>query len=117
MEMFLMLAVFEWFRLAMRAQIVPVRYIAGCLALAVFFSGLGQFWQYCTQGFGRRHPSPRESTIDYRVAQRLASLSPQGRVLASGGLRFRFNSWVDIQQVGGGLERVLPTARALKFAS
>ena len=29
---------------------------------------------------------------------------PQGRVFASGGLRFRLNSWFDLQQVGGGFE-------------
>lgn len=115
MEMFLMLAVFEWFRLAMRAPVLPLRYFAVCIALAVVVSGWGQVWKYCTQGFGQRHPLPRESTIEYRIAQRLAALNPQGRVLASGGLRFRLNSWFEIPQVGGGFESGLKTRMPLNF--
>ena len=34
----------------------------------------------------------------------MAQHPPQGRVFASGGMRFRLNSWFDLQQVGGGFE-------------
>jgi hypothetical protein len=34
----------------------------------------------------------------------MAEHPPQGRVFASGGLRFRMNSWFDVPQVGGGFE-------------
>ena len=34
----------------------------------------------------------------------MAQHPPEGRVFASGGMRFRLNSWFDLQQVGGGFE-------------
>jgi hypothetical protein len=116
MEMFLWLAIFEWLRLAMRAPIVPLRYFAVYTALAVFLSGWGQARAYWTQGFSDRHPMPRESTIEYRMAERLAALRPAGRVLASGGLQFRLNSWFDIPQVGGSFESGLDNRMSLNFA-
>jgi hypothetical protein len=116
MEMFLWLAIFEWFRLVMRAPIVPLRYFAVYTALAVFLSGWGQARKYCTQGFANRHPAPRQSTIEYRVAERLAAMHSSGRTLASGGLRFRLNSWFDIPQVGGSFESGLNSRMPLNFA-
>jgi hypothetical protein len=116
MEMFLWLAIFEWLRLVMRAAVVPLRYFAIYTALAVFLSGWGQARKFCTQGFANRLPAPRQSTIEYRVAERLAALRPQGRVFASGGLRFRLNSWFDIPQVGGSFESGLNTRVPLDFA-
>jgi hypothetical protein len=38
------------------------------------------------------------------MARWMAQHPPEGRVFASGGLRFRLNSWFDIPQVGGGFE-------------
>jgi hypothetical protein len=34
----------------------------------------------------------------------MAQHPPQGRVFATGGMRFRMNSWFDIPQVGGGFD-------------
>lgn len=115
-EMFLMLACFGWLRLALRASIEPLRYFAIYIVFAVFLSGWGQFRQYATQGFAARRPVPRESTIEYRLARELARLQPRGRVFASGGLRFRLNSWLDIPQVGGGFESGLTNRRPLDLA-
>jgi len=42
--------------------------------------------------------------VEYRLAEWIAQHPPEGRVFASGGLRFRLNSWFDIPQVGGGFE-------------
>jgi hypothetical protein len=116
MEMFLWLAIFEWLRLVMRSAVVPLRYFAVYTALAVFLSGWGQARKYCTQGFANRHPAPRQSTIEYRIAERLAALQPTGRVLVSGGLRYRLNSWFDIAQVGGSFESGLNTRMPLNLA-
>src|SRR5947207_1876028 len=88
---FLLLVVFEVFRLAMRAPIARLRFFAVYAALAIFLSGWGQIRKYCTQGFSGRRPARADSTIEYRIAERLAALHPQGRVFASGGLRFRLN--------------------------
>jgi hypothetical protein len=116
MELFLFLVVFELFRLILRAPIVPLRYFAFYAALAIFLSGWGQFQKYCTQGFTGRWPAPVDSTIEYRVAEKLAELKPRGRVFASGGLRFRLNSWFEIPQVGGGFESGLTTRMPLNLS-
>jgi len=116
MELFLLLVVFEVFRLAMRAPIARLRFFAVYAALAIFLSGWGQVRKYCTQGFSGRRPAPADSTIEYRIAERLAALHPQGRVFASGGLRFRLNSWFEIPQVGGGFESGLTTRMPLNLS-
>jgi hypothetical protein len=57
-----------------------------------------------------------QSTPEHQVATWLAQQKPQGRVLVSGGLRFRLNSWYDIQQVGGGFESGLRNRTPVEFA-
>lgn len=51
----------------------------------------------------------KEETSEYRVATALHNLHPTGRVFASGGTRFRLNSWYPIPQVGGVFETGLKT--------
>jgi len=116
MEMFLLVLLFEVFRISMRAPIVPMRYFAIYGALAIFLSGWGQVRKFSTQGFEDRQPSPKENFIEYRMAEKLASLHPQGRVFASGGLRFRLNSWFPIAQVGGGFESGLRNRTPLELS-
>jgi len=116
MEMFLLLLLFEVFRISMQAPIVPLRYFAIYGALVVFLSGWGQVRKFSTQGFDDRQPAPKEGFIEYRVAERLAALRPQGRVFASGGLRFRLNSWFPLAQVGGGFESGLQNRTPLNLS-
>ncbi len=116
MEFFLVVFLFEIFRLSMRAPIAPLRYFAVYAALAIFLSGWGQVRKFATQGFAARRPAPVDSTIEYRAAQRLAALHPQGRVFASGGLRFRLDSWFEIPQVGGGFESGLTNRMPLNLS-
>jgi hypothetical protein len=73
-------------------------------ALVLLLAGTPQLWAYVEQGWSRWKPAPREDSIEYRLARWIADHPPQGRVFASGGLRFRMNSWFDIPQVGGGFE-------------
>jgi hypothetical protein len=61
-------------------------------------------WAYAKQGPGSWAPAPRESTVEYRLGQWIAEQHPQGRVFATGGLRFRLHQWFDLPQVGGGFE-------------
>lgn len=60
-------------------------------------------------------PAPRETTIEYHVAEKLASLRPEGRVFVSGGTRFRLNSWFLIPQLGGTFESGLRNRGALEL--
>jgi hypothetical protein len=66
--------------------------------------GAPQLWAEATQGWRAWSPSPPEDTAEYRLARWITEHPPQGRVFASGGLRFRLNSWFDLPQVGGGFE-------------
>lgn len=116
MELFVLLLLFELLRLAMRAPIAPLRFFAVYAALAAFLSAWGQPRKYVTQGFDGRRPAPKETFIEYRAAERLAALQPQGRVFASGGLRFRLNSWFLLPQVGGGFESGLKSRMPLHLS-
>lgn len=94
-----------------------VRQVCGAvLALALLPPACTQVWRYLTQGHGRWKPVPREQTPEYRVTQWIANQRPQGRVLASGGLRFRLNSWFPLQQVGGTFESGLRNRVPVHFA-
>jgi hypothetical protein len=103
-ELFLALALVEAFRLAMRSTNGTIRMCAIGTGAVMFLVGAPQLWAYATEGWQRWRPSPPESTVEFQLAQWLAQHSPEGRVFASGGLRFRLNSWFDVQQVGGGFE-------------
>lgn len=115
-ELFFLILIFEYFRLALRR---PRPVAVFCTVIPLFFliqAVRPDTGRYLTQGFGRRDPIPRERTIEYRLAAKLASLNPQGRVYASGGLRFRLNAWFDIPQVGGAFESGLRNRMPITLA-
>ena len=115
-EIFLIAALFEFFRLMWSSRNPSNRVAAifpACFLLAV---GLPQAWHFVTQNFASRHPFPKEETIEYRLARRLDELHPQGRIHATGGLRFRLNSWFDLAQTGGGFESGLTSRQVLSLA-
>jgi len=112
-ELFLALALAEGLRLVMRTPNLTVRLSTAGIVAVVFLVGVpggmgptpeAQLRAYATQGWRRWSPSPPEDTVEYRLARWIAAHPPEGRVFASGGLRFRLDSWVDIAQVGGGFE-------------
>jgi hypothetical protein len=103
-EFFLMLALVEWLRLAWERKDVRVRAVAVAAAGALVLPGLGQARKYLTHDRAVRYPLPLEATIEYPLAKWLAAQPMKGRVFASGGLRFRLNSWFEVPQVGGGFE-------------
>jgi hypothetical protein len=103
-ELFLALAGVEAIRLALRHPNQTVRLCAIGTAGAALLAGTPQLWAYATQGWSRWVPAPREGSIEYHLARWMAQHPPQGRVFATGGMRFRMNSWFDIPQVGGGFE-------------
>jgi hypothetical protein len=103
-ELFVALALVEAIRLGSRHTNQTVRLCAWGTAVLMLAAGTPQLWAYANQGWERWKPAPREESIEYRLARWLAGHPPQGRVFASGGLRFRMNSWFDVPQVGGGFE-------------
>jgi hypothetical protein len=103
-ELFLALALFEAFRLALRSPNGTVRLCAIGTGGVMLLVGAPQLWAEVTQGWKPWMPVPPQSTIEYQLGQWMAEHPPQGRVFASGGLRFRLNSWFDLHQVGGGFE-------------
>jgi hypothetical protein len=103
-ELFLVLALAEWMRQALGSRDAVVRFCAIGPAALLLVSGAGQARAYATQGWEAWRPVPREETVEHRIASWVAERRPAGRVLASGGLRFRLNAWHDIPQVGGVFE-------------
>jgi hypothetical protein len=103
-ELFLMLALVEALRLAMRSANSTVRLCAMASGGLLLLAGIPQLWAYLKQGQRSWAPVPRESTIEYQLGRWIAERRPAGRAFATGGLRFRLNSWFDVPQVGGGFE-------------
>jgi len=115
-ELFLALALMEAFRLTLRSCNGTVRLCAIGSGGVILMAGAPQLWAYTTQGWSAWLPSPAENTIEYRLAKWIAQHPPQGRVFASGGLRFRLNSWFDIPQVGGPFDTGLRNRVPLDLA-
>lgn len=115
-EFFLILLLFELLRLAVRYRSTTVNLAAISAALILVSTGTGQAWRYVTKSFENWRPVAKEETIEYRLAEWIAAQKPQGRVFASGGLRFRLNSWFDLQQVGGWFESGLHNRVPLEYA-
>ncbi len=103
-ELFLALALFEGFRLALRNPNGTVRICAIGTGGVMLLVGAPQLWAEATQGWRPWLPAPAAQTVEYQLGQWIADHPPRGRVFASGGLRFRLNSWFDLPQVGGGFE-------------
>lgn len=115
-ELFIFLAMFEWFRITMQTGNRALQFAAAGTCALILYTGAGQLRKYVMQSRAALYPIPKEQTAEYRLARWLAEQEPQGRVLASGGLRFRLNSWFDLQQVGGGFESGLRNRTPLHFA-
>jgi hypothetical protein len=115
-ELFVVTAVFAFLRFCWN-QRNDIRLICGAGVLAALFvAGLPQLSGYMTQGWQRWRPIPTKSTAEYRVGRQLASYRPEGRVLVTGGLRFRLNASANLQQVGGAFESGLRNRTPVHFA-
>lgn len=111
-ELFLLLLIVEGIRQLRSAPRAWVR-TAGTVAIYILLlQQTPHLTRYLSHFYGRWEPQPKEQTSEYRVAEALHSLHPQGRVFATGGPRFRLNSWFPIPQVGGVFETGLKTRLA-----
>jgi hypothetical protein len=114
--LFFFAALIEFLRWATISGNRVRQFCAAAVAVAFLATGLTQAKQLLTQPYDRWRPVPAPSTREYRIASWIAEQRPQGRVLASGGLRFRLNSWFDIHQVGGAFESGLRNRVPVHFA-
>jgi hypothetical protein len=115
-EAFAVLTLIAFLRFCVVAR-NEIRLICATGVLAgLMIAGVPQIRKYVTQGWEIWKPVPLESTTEYQLAQEIASLRPEGRVLATGGLRFRMNAWHDLQQVGGSFESGLRNRTPVHFA-
>ncbi len=115
-EMFLLAALFELLRRAVASRSRCLEACALVLASLLVAGGATQGWHYVTKDFAKWRPAPKESTVEYRIAELLASRRPAGRVYATGGLRFRLNSWFDLPQIGGTFETGLRSRVPVHYA-
>ncbi len=104
LEMFLMAAILAWLAHALRSKEGVDKFcVALCLA-AFAAAGATQLSQSAKRRWSDWGFQDREQILEYKIAKWLESQKPQGRVFATGGLRFRLNSWTRLHQVGGTFE-------------
>ena len=104
-EFFLFAAVTEIFRVLITGGHRVLRDLAFVAAgLALPYLVQLQPWNYLTRTWIQLRPAPRFASVEYRLAEKLNELHPRGRVFASGGTRFRLNSWFSLPQLGGTFE-------------
>jgi hypothetical protein len=103
-DLFAVLAGWEWFRIARESGNLKLRKRAAIACAVIFLWGSTQPYKYLTQGWENWRPVAAEITPEYRVARWLESQHPQGRVMASGGVRYRLNNLTDLEQIGGTFE-------------
>jgi hypothetical protein len=115
-EMFLIVLGMELLRLVVTRGNRGHAACALVLVAALGVAGAKQFWLTAFKGYEKWSPLHREKTVEYRLARWLDERHPQGRVFASGGLRFRLNSWVDVPQIGGTFETGLVNRAPLDLA-
>ena len=102
-EMFVIPLLLELLRRVM-ATPYAVRVMAASVAVLIASMGLNQLSRYPLESWIMLRPDRRERFIEYKVATALNELRPRGRVLVTGGTRFRLNSWYLLPQVGGTFE-------------
>jgi hypothetical protein len=115
-EFFLALALLEVFRRTLRSPDSTIRMCAQGTLAVMLLVGAPQLWAYLTQGWDAWSPAPPETTVEYKLAQWIAQHPPAGRVFATGGLRYRLDSWFDIPQIGGGFETGLANRVPINIA-
>jgi hypothetical protein len=115
-ELFLVVALGAFLRFATSGNNRVHRACALIAISALLMGGSRQIRGYLTQPRSAFVPLPVEQTPEYKAGKWLHDRKPLGRVLVSGGLRFRLNSWFDIPQVGGAFESGLRNRTPVHFA-
>ncbi|MBK5292702.1 MAG: hypothetical protein JJE04_13610 [Acidobacteriia bacterium] len=116
MELFLFLILAELLRIAFADGRQRWREIGIALMAWIFAWASLQAATYSVRTWIMLRPVPRQTTIEYQVADFLHSQHSQGRVMVTGGTRFRLNSWFLIPQTGGTFESGLRNRNPLHFS-
>lgn len=104
LELFLFLAAFAWCWMGWRSRENVDRFCVMLGLVAFLGAGAGQFKASVGRSAADWGSEDREMTLEYQMARWLEQAHPQGRVFATGGLRFRLNAWFPLHQVGGTFE-------------
>jgi len=108
-EICLLLVIVELIRLVLNQRHFAARMVVRFALLALLLQQTPYVSRYISHRFEKWQPVEKEQTTEFRVANALQNLNPTGRVFATGGTRFRINSWFPLQQVGGVFETGLKT--------
>jgi hypothetical protein len=103
-ELFLFLALVEWFRVAMLSGDRVKQFCAVASAAIMLMMGFPSAHAFVTRGWELWKPVQQQESAEYQTARWIAEQKPNGRALVSGGTRLRLNSWFDVQQIGGTFE-------------
>jgi hypothetical protein len=108
-EFCLLLLIVECVRILAAGRGVAFRWVMRLAVLALLLYLTPNVSRFVSHRYQKWQLVEKEQTSEFRVAKALQDLHPTGRVFASGGTRFRLNSWFPIQQVGGVFETGLKT--------
>lgn len=115
-ELMIFVAVGAWLWRGWQSKNSVHRFCAIAPMALMLLQGVKQGAQAFTQPAAQWQLAPREASTEYRIAKWLAEQKPRGRVFATGGLRFRLNSYFDVPQAGGTFESGLRNRVPLGFA-
>ncbi len=103
-DLFAVLAGWEWFRLARKEGGPVLRKRAAIACAVILIWGSSQPYKYLLQGWEKWLPVAANMTPEFEVVKWLEAQNPHGRIMASGGSRYRLNNISDLEQVGGTFE-------------
>jgi hypothetical protein len=106
----------ELFRMLLSLRHPTGRNLARLALLVVLLQQTPSVARFISHRYQKWQLVDAKGTSEFRVASALQNLHPTGRVFASGGTRFRLNSWFPIPQVGGVFETGLKTRLPLIVA-
>jgi hypothetical protein len=115
-ELLLVLAVFEWLRRALLSRSRAWPAVAGAALLALLMADARFACKYWLQGWWPWRVIPSEQTVEYKLANWLEGRAPRGRVLLTGGMRYRVATHVDLYRVGGTFETGLQNRAPVHMA-
>jgi hypothetical protein len=101
LDMIYIMAVVLLLRVMWLRQTVPWRIAAAVVVAAAFATTLGYFRH-------ARHMFPLseyQDRIEYKLTEWIGQNLPDQRMLASGSVRFWFDAWRDLPQLGGGSDQ------------